>query len=99
MRADVAEVIMRYVTLDGRYARIFSYQFVILNPFKHDRKISIPFYLLSSLKHSLEKHAKNVDNPVLHEGLIHLILNYAKAHEVKSSPILNTHVSSSKLEV
>lgn len=70
-----------------------------MNHFRHDRKIFIPFYLLSSLKHSLEKHVENLDNPVLHEGLIHLIMNYAKAHEVKPSPVLNTHVSSSKLEV
>lgn len=34
--ADIAEFIMRYITLDGRYASIVSYHLTILNHFRLD---------------------------------------------------------------
>lgn len=78
----MAEFIMRYITLNGRYASIFSYHFTILNYFRHGKIISIPFYLASSLENSLEKHLENPNNPVLHEGLIVLIMEYTKSLEI-----------------
>lgn len=86
---EMEEVIMRYITLDGHFDSIFSYHFTILNHFRHDRKISFPFYLFSSLEHSLSNHAKISENPILHEELILLIIEYAKVHEVKTFPIVN----------
>lgn len=85
--ADMAKGIMRYITLDEHFASIFSYHFMILNHFRHDRRISLPFYLLSSLENSLTNHAKNDDNPILHEGLIMLIMEHNKSHGVKPSPV------------
>lgn len=43
---------------------------MILNHFRHN--------LLSSLENSFENHAKSNDNPILNEGLIMLIMQYAK---------------------
>lgn len=99
LQADMEEFIMRYITLDGRYASIFSHYFTILNHFRHGRLISIPFYLVSSLENSLVKHSENQDNLVIHEGLILLIMEYAQAHEVKPSPKDKTHISSSNPDV
>lgn len=55
--------------------------------------------MVSSLENSLEKHAESQDNLVLHEGLIMLIMEYAKAHKVKSSPMDKTHIYSCNPEV
>lgn len=78
--ANMTEFIMRYITLDGRYANIFFYHFTILNHFRHGKVILIPFYLVSSLEIILEKHVENPNNPVLHEGLIVPIKLCTKAH-------------------
>lgn len=40
-----------------------------------------------------------MDNLVLHKDLIQLIMDYAKAHEVKSSPVLKIYVFFFKSEV
>lgn len=55
--------------------------------------------MVSSLENSLVKHFENKDNPVIHEGLILLIMEYAQAHEVKPSPKDKTHISSSNPNV
>lgn len=78
---------MRYITLDGPFTTIFSYHFTILNHFRHDRKIYLSFYFLSSLENGLSNHANNNDNHVLHEALNLLIMKYAKMNEVKPSPV------------
>lgn len=63
--ADMAKVILRYTTLDDHFTIIFSYHFMILSHFRRDSRISLPFYLLSSLEHSLANHVKNNENPIL----------------------------------
>lgn len=88
--AEIAEVIMRYITHDGHYANIFSYHFMILNHFRYNKIISLPFYLLSFLENSLANHTKNSDNLVVHEGLIKLIMEYAKDYGVKPSPTVQS---------
>lgn len=57
----------------------------ILNHFRYSKIISIPFYLASSLENTLVKHMENPNNLVLHEGLIVLIMEYAKTLEVMPS--------------
>lgn len=63
---------------------------MILNHFRHNKRISLHFYVLSSLEHNLENHTKNSDNPILYQGLIILIMEYAKDHGVKPSPFVIT---------
>lgn len=45
-------VLMEYLTVDGRFTKIYNYHFAILNHFHHGAKISLPFYLASSLNES-----------------------------------------------
>lgn len=83
---DIAKFIVRYITLEGHYASIFSYHFTILNHLRHDKIFSIPFYLLSSLENSIHKNFENEENPVLHEGLILLVVEFSRARKVRPSP-------------
>lgn len=99
LQADMAKVIMRYLTLDNHFTSIFSYHFMMLNHCRHDRRISLLFYLLSSLEHSLANHVKNGDNLILHAGLTMIIMEYDKPHGVKSSPIVKTPKSSTSPDV
>lgn len=39
--------IMEFITLDGRFTRVYSYHFVILNHFRYKEKIFIPYYLFA----------------------------------------------------
>lgn len=80
---DVVEEIMRYVTLEGRYTMINTYHFLLLNHFKHKKRISFPYYLLISLDLGIKDYMKNPKNLVLHVGLILLIYEHVKAHEVQ----------------
>ena len=50
--------------------------------FMHDKRISIPFYLHSSLVDNLNKHCNDLANPILHERLKWLISNYCGKHKV-----------------
>ena len=74
------QAIIYYVTLDTRFSRVFSHHFVLLNHFRHGIKVSIPFYLLSSLKDSIKGiREKTIANPPLHEGLMLLIYKHIKS--------------------
>lgn len=82
---DVVEEIMRYVTLEGRYIVINTYHFLLLNHYRHKKWISFLYYLLMSLDSGIKDHMKNPRNPVLHVGLILLIYEHVKFHEVQKS--------------
>lgn len=73
-------VLMEYVTLDGRYTRVFKYHSILLNHFKHQVRVSLPFYLASSLNASLRNNRQNpTRHSILHEGLLMLIHDHLKA--------------------
>lgn len=76
----VLNVLMEYATLDGRSTRVFGYHFLLLNHFKNQVRVSLPFYLASSLNASLHNHRQHpIRHFVLHEGLLVLIHGYFKA--------------------
>lgn len=89
-RPEMIKVIMRYITLDDQYASILSYHFMILNHFSHNKRISLPFYLLSSLENNMVNQTKNSDNRILHQGLIMIIMEYAKDHGIKPSRVVKS---------
>lgn len=47
---DVCFVIMKYLTLKGRFGVSYYYHFPLLNHFRNRDFISIPFFLLHSLE-------------------------------------------------
>lgn len=85
----VMTTIMKYVTLDGRYKRAHSYHFVLLCHFCHKIRVSLPYYILQSVCLSISKDIKKEKKPILHEGLILLIIEYIKQTTI-SRPIISS---------
>lgn len=83
----IFKVVMEYVTIDGRFTKIYSYHFVLLNHFRHSIKIYFPYYLMCSLNDNLANHIKNPKvSPLAHQGLILLIYEHfeARANRIQS---------------
>lgn len=76
---NVVEVLMCYVTLEGKFNTIFGHHFTLLNHFRHGLFISFLFSLLSSMEVSIYANLMNRRAPILHEGLILLIMENVKA--------------------
>lgn len=73
-------VIMEYLTLDGRYTKLYGYHFVLANHFCHNIRVNFPSYLLQSLSNStLGIQHDPTGEHVCHEGLIILIMNVLKS--------------------
>ncbi len=76
----VLYALIDYVTLDPRFDQVRTHHFVILNHFHHKKRISIPFYLLTSLNKEISSSKKKATvNLALHEGLLLLIHEHFKA--------------------
>ena len=71
---DVCLVLMRYLTLEGRFGVCYYYHFPLLNHFRNRDFISIPFFLLHSLEDMIndvrEKKSKGLNFTIIHQGLI-----------------------------
>lgn len=76
-------VIMEYLTLDGRYTKLYGYHFVLENHFQHDIRVNFPSYLLQSLSTSTQaiQHDPTGEH-VFHEGLMVLIMNVLKSKKI-----------------
>ena len=71
---DACLVIMKYLTLEGRFGVYYYYHFPLLNHFRNRDFISIPFFLLHSLEDMIsdiwDKRNKGANYAILHQGLI-----------------------------
>ena len=71
---EVCLILMKYLTLEGRYGVCYYYHFTLLNHFRHRDFISIPFFLLHDLVDMVidvkEKMRKGVNFTILHQGLM-----------------------------
>ncbi len=75
----VLRVIIEYISLDTRFARVRTHHFVLLNHFRHGIKISFPFSLFTSMSKSIEGLTNKLTaNPTLHEGFLLLVYEYLK---------------------
>lgn len=74
----VLNAIMEYIIVEGHFTRVHTYHFMLLNHFRHEKRISLPHYLFRSLSRSLNKHRKNPTTPMLYCGLILLIYEHCK---------------------
>lgn len=87
----ILRALMEYLTVHGRFTKIYNYHFAILNHFHHGVKISLPFYLASSLNKSLADHIKKPSSyPLANQGLILLIYEYMKdkSRATKDDPLI-----------
>ncbi|KAH9314334.1 hypothetical protein KI387_022961 [Taxus chinensis] len=63
----VAEVIMRYFTIDGRYRLVYGPHFFILSHLRWGKKINLAAFLFQSLEHSVQL-ARDGEGAILHQG-------------------------------
>ncbi len=64
-----------------------THHFVILNHFHHKSRISIPFYLLTSMNKAISSFKKKATvNRALHEGLLLLIHEHFRAQSIYKNP-------------
>lgn len=79
----VLRVIIKYIFLDTRFNCLCMNHFVLLNHFRYDAKISIPFFLYSSINENINDYKeKPISNPTFHEGLLLLIYEFFKDHTI-----------------
>jgi len=71
---------MEYLTLDGRYTKLYGCHFVLANHFCHNIRVNFPSYLLQSLTNSTQSIQRDpTKENFCHEGLIVLIMNMLKS--------------------
>ncbi|KAH9295130.1 hypothetical protein KI387_038718 [Taxus chinensis] len=75
----VAEAIMRYFTIDGRYRLVFGPHLFILSHLRWGRKINLAAFLFQSLEHSVML-AREGEGVILHQGLLYLLFSVAASH-------------------
>ncbi|KAH9291191.1 hypothetical protein KI387_043615 [Taxus chinensis] len=75
----VAEVIMRYFTIDGRYRLVFGPHLFILSHLRWGKKINLAAFLFQSLEHSVQL-AREGEGVILHQGLLYLLFSVAASH-------------------
>ena len=74
---------MEYLTLDGRFTKLYGYHFMLENHFQHDVRINFSFYLMKSLSISTQAIQKDPNGEhVFHEGLMVLIMNLLKSKNI-----------------
>ena len=70
-------IIQKYFTSEGRYHKVYSYQFNLLLHFFGKISLDLPFYLYKSLEKMVDKvQAKSEGNEtsLFHHGLIKLLV-------------------------
>ena len=71
---EVCLILMKYLTLEGRYGVYYYYHFPLLNQFFHHDLIRIPFFLLHELEDIVidikEKMGKRVNFTILHQEIL-----------------------------
>ena len=81
-------VVIEYLTLDGRFTKIFGHHFMLVNYFKHRVRISFPFYLRQLLDYMILSIQNDPEGDhAFHEGLMVLIMNLLKDEKVDMSCI------------
>ena len=77
---EVAYHLLRYITCEGRISMPYAYHFRFLHQLKNflhekpEENISIPYFLLQSLREMRTKVKKGKEEELFHHGLIKLII-------------------------
>ncbi|KAH9293285.1 hypothetical protein KI387_041509 [Taxus chinensis] len=70
---EVTRMMIRYISLEGRFVTVPAKHLVFLNHFRRSRLVCFPHYLLNSLERSILEFQKHTRAVPLHQGLILLI--------------------------
>lgn len=79
--------IMKYLTLKGKFRKLFCYHIVILNSIRNSTKINLPLFLFKSLEKSVKSVKASKGKLPLHQGLLKLLVNFEKAKNPSPSMI------------
>lgn len=75
--------IMHYVTLDGRFRKVYGYHFFLLNHFRYDEKVNFSYFLLCSMNATIKAHRDNLKgDTMMHQGPMVLIYDHLKTHQI-----------------
>lgn len=71
----LAKVLMRYITLEGRFRVAYAYHFNLLNHFKFPLadQLNFPFFICHSIEYSIVRFRRNIISLPLHESIMYLI--------------------------
>lgn len=67
---------MKYLTLEGKFQKLFGYHIAILNSMRNKKKVNIPLFLFKSLEKSMNVVKARKGKAPLHQGLMKLIVNF-----------------------
>ena len=75
---ELAYLIQKYVTCEGRFSLVFLYHIRILQHLNHEKNIDMPYYLLHSLQKMSMKVKKNKikERSMYHHGLIKMLVEH-----------------------
>jgi hypothetical protein len=75
---ELAYLIQKYVTCEGRFSLVFLYHIRILQHLNQEKRIDMPYYLLHSLQKMsmLVKKNKNKERNRYHHGLIKMLVEH-----------------------
>eukprot|EP01018_Ginkgo_biloba_P040074 Gb_10375 [translate_table: standard] len=94
----VAIQVMKYLTLKGKYHKLFGYHIAILNSIRNSVKINVPLFLLKSLEKSIKTIRSGKGKLPLHQGLLKMLVNCERARNVseEDNPSEDSRVSARK---
>eukprot|EP01018_Ginkgo_biloba_P039864 Gb_34704 [translate_table: standard] len=69
---------MTYLTVEGKFRKIFGYHVAILNSIRNDEKVNIPLFLSKLLEKSIKVVKAGRGKVLLHQGLVKLLYQSAK---------------------
>lgn len=80
----VAMVLMKYLTLEGKFQKLFGHHIYFLNAMRNKERINIPLFLFNSMEKSLILVQNGKGKSPLHQGLMKLITEFvfSKNHSV-----------------
>eukprot|EP01018_Ginkgo_biloba_P038988 Gb_36378 [translate_table: standard] len=79
----VAMVLMKYLTLEGKFRKLFGHHIAFLNFVRNKEKVNIPSFLFNSLEKSLVEAKSGKGKSPLHQGLMKMLFDFVSS---KNSP-------------
>eukprot|EP01018_Ginkgo_biloba_P013977 Gb_31793 [translate_table: standard] len=72
----VAVQVMKYLTLEGKFWKLFGYHIAILNSMRNKEKVNIPLFLLKSMEKSVKAVKAGKGKSPLHQGLMKMLVDF-----------------------
>eukprot|EP01018_Ginkgo_biloba_P036449 Gb_16274 [translate_table: standard] len=73
---DKMNQVMKYLTLEGKFEKLFGYHIAILNSMRNKEKVNIPLFLLKSMEKSVRAVKISKRKSPLHQGLMKMLVDF-----------------------